>query len=65
VTIRKRSVLLFAKTVGLPNPSAIVYSGGGIHFYWISKTPLTPQKWAHYASGLKHLMLANAVKKCK
>jgi hypothetical protein len=56
-----KAVLLFAKTVGLPDPSAMVYSGGGIHFYWISKTPLTPQEWAPYASGLKNLLLANNI----
>jgi hypothetical protein len=57
-----KALLLFAKTVGLPTPSAIVYSGGGMHVYWISKTPLTPQEWAPYASGLKSLLLMKAVK---
>src|ERR1700737_4456850 len=55
------AVLLFAKKVGLPNPSAIVYSGGGLHVYWISKDPLTPQEWQPYASGLKNLLLANNI----
>lgn len=54
-------VLKFVRIVGLPQPSAIVYSGGGIHFYWISKDPLTPQEWQPYASGLKNLLLANNV----
>lgn len=57
-----KSILVFAKTVGLPTPSAIVYSGGGIHVYWISKTPLSPAEWLPYASGLKQLLLANAIK---
>jgi predicted P-loop ATPase len=56
-----KAVLLFASTVGLPNPSAMVYSGGGIHFYWISKTAMTPREWAPYASGLKNLLLANNI----
>jgi predicted P-loop ATPase len=56
------AILLFQKTVGLPPPSAIVFSGGGIHVYWISKTALTPEQWGPYASGLRNLLLANAVK---
>jgi hypothetical protein len=56
------AILLFQKTVGLPPPSAIVFSGSGIHVYWISKTPLTPDQWAPYANGLRNLLLANAVK---
>jgi Virulence-associated protein E len=56
------AILLFAKTVGLPNPSALVFSGNGVHVYWISKDGLTPEEWAPYASGLKSLLLANAVR---
>jgi hypothetical protein len=54
--------LLFQKTVGLPTPSAIVFSGGGVHVYWISDLALTPAEWAPYASGLKNLLLTNAVR---
>jgi Protein of unknown function (DUF3987) len=56
-----KAVLLFAKTVDLPDPSAIVFSGSGVHVYWISKTELTPAEWQPYASGLKNLLLANSV----
>lgn len=56
-----KAALGFAKVVGLPNPSAIVYSGNGVHFYWISKTALNPQDWQRYASGLKNLLLANNI----
>lgn len=56
-----KAVVTFVKSVGLPQPSAIVYSGGGIHFYWISKAPLTPAAWQPYASGLKNLLLANNI----
>ena len=56
-----KAALGFAKVVGLPNPSAIVYSGNGVHFYWISKTPLTPAEWQPFASGLKNLLLANNI----
>jgi len=37
----------------LPPPSALVASGGGVHVYWVSKTPLTPAQWRPYAEGLK------------
>jgi Domain of unknown function (DUF927) len=50
------------KVTGLPLPSAIVLSGGGVHIYWISKTPLTPDEWYPYSNGLKQLCLANAFK---
>lgn len=43
----------FRKKVGLPFPSAIVQSGGGLHIYWISDTPLTIKEWRPYADGLK------------
>lgn len=57
-----KAVLPFATTVGLPTPSAIVYSGSGLHVYWISKDALSPAEWLPYASGLKQLLLANAIK---
>lgn len=37
----------------LPPPSALVYSGGGAHCYWVSDTPLTEPQWRPYAEGLK------------
>jgi hypothetical protein len=43
----------FAKAAGLPKPSAVVGSGGGLHIYWTSKTPLTSDEWRRYAEGLK------------
>src|SRR6202011_2572331 len=43
-------------------PSAIVFSGGGIHVYWISKDALSPAEWQPYASGLKKLLLCHAIK---
>lgn len=43
----------FVKAAGLPPPSALVSSGGGLHVYWISDKPLTPDEWRPYAEGLK------------
>ena len=35
----------FANAFGLPPPSALVGSGGGLHVYWSSDKPLTPDEW--------------------
>ena len=43
----------FVKAAGLPPPTAVVCSGGGLHVYWISDKPLTPDEWRPYAEGLK------------
>lgn len=43
----------FRKAAGLPAPSAIVHSGGGLHVYWISLVPLQRDEWQLYANGLK------------
>jgi hypothetical protein len=43
----------FANAFGLPPPSALVGSGGGLHVYWSSDKPLTPDEWRPYAEGLK------------
>ena len=45
-----------------PPPSAVVKSGGGLHIYWISDTPMPPDEWAPYAHGLKTLLLKHGVK---
>src|SRR5216683_201035 len=42
---------------GLPDPSAIVRSGGGVHIYYINRDTLTPDDWRVYAGGLKQLCL--------
>jgi hypothetical protein len=52
----------FYKKVGLPQPSAVVNSGGGLHIYWISDVALSPKEWRPYAEGLKALLLAEGVK---
>ena len=52
----------FQTKVGLPDPSAVVNSGGGLHIYWISDTALAPDVWKPYASGLKSAMLNQGFK---
>jgi hypothetical protein len=61
IEVALKAILLFAMTVKLPPPSAIVYSGGGVHVYWISKDALDRDQWAPYADGLKNLLLANNI----
>lgn len=52
----------FRKKAGLPFPSAIVNSGGGLHIYWISHIPLTVEEWHPYANGLKALAIREGLK---
>ncbi len=52
----------FRTKVGLPQFSAVVNSGGGLHAYWISDQALTPEIWLPYANGLKALLLKEGVK---
>ena len=47
------AVKQFIDELKLPQPSALVGSGGGVHVYWINDTPLTPDEWRPYAEGLK------------
>ncbi len=52
----------FTAKAGLPAPSAIVHSGGGLHVYWISDKPLTLEEWQPYAEGLKAAGMAHGLK---
>ncbi|MGO9401564.1 MAG: primase-helicase family protein [Xanthobacteraceae bacterium] len=49
------AVTEFVGKTGLPPPSALVGSGGGLHVYWISDRPLTIDEWLPYANGLRAL----------
>lgn len=46
----------------LPPPSAFVFSGGGVHVYWISDRALTVDEWRPFAEGLKLEALRVALK---
>ena len=48
-----RAVSKFYQEANLPLPSAFVFSGGGLHVYWISDVPLTVSDWRPYAEGLR------------
>jgi Virulence-associated protein E-like domain len=56
------AVSAWRKKAGLPEPSAVINSGGGLHVYWISTDPLSPFDWRPYAEGLKALLLNEGVK---
>lgn len=43
----------FCRAANLPPPTAIIFSGGGVHVYWISDRALTREEWRPYAEGLK------------
>lgn len=58
-----KALMSFKQRHGLPMFSAMVGSGGGVHAYWISRTPLTVKEWAPYAEGLKALMLQDKLVK--
>lgn len=50
-----QAIAKFVVDAGLPLPTALVNSGGGIHVYWISDRELSPAEWAPYAEGLRDL----------
>ena len=52
-----KALILFREKHGLPQYSALVASGSGLHAYWISKTALTVRDWAPYAEGLRTLLI--------
>lgn len=55
------AVMQFCADTAIPLPTAWVHSGGGLHVYWISGTPLTEPEWRAYADGLKALLLQKGV----
>ena len=57
-----KELLDFIDKVKLPKPSAIVYSGGGMHVYWISREAMLPDLWLSYAQGLKNLAIEHGLK---
>jgi hypothetical protein len=56
------AVLDFCTKHGLPDPSAIVASGNGLHMYWASNRVLTLEEWKPLAEGFKALLLRDGIK---
>jgi hypothetical protein len=47
------SLFWFCDQLGIPRPSFIVASGGGVHAYWISRRALAANEWQLFANTLK------------
>ena len=52
----------FCADANVPPPTAGVFSGGGLHAYWISDRPLTVDEWQPFAEGLKALAQQHGLK---
>ena len=48
----------FCNDTGLPNSTHLVYSGGGLHAYWVLDGVITRDEWQEYAKKLKALTKA-------
>jgi hypothetical protein len=49
----------FCAGTALPIPNLWVNSGYGLHLYWITEDPMTPEVWQPYAEALKAALVAN------
>jgi hypothetical protein len=47
------SLFWFCDQLGIPRPSFIVASGGGVHAYWLSRRALAVNEWQLFANALK------------
>ena len=56
------ALLRFCLEVGIPQPSIIVRSGGGVHAYWLSDRILTVEEWQPFVNALKAAALAYGLK---
>jgi hypothetical protein len=56
------SVLQFCIDIGIPPPSYMVKSGGGLHCYWLSKKVLSVDEWQPYADAFKATALKYGLK---
>ena len=52
----------FCTKLRIPKPSIVVYSGGGLHVYWLSNKALTLELWKPFAVALKSAALAFGLK---
>jgi hypothetical protein len=49
----------FCKGAGLPEPTHLVASGGGLHLYWVLTEAVSPELWTAYARKLKRITKAS------
>lgn len=52
----------FLKDTGLPRPTIMVMSGGGMHVYWTLATPLTIDEWTPLAFALAEATRVHGLK---
>lgn len=43
---------VWRRAVGLPEPSFVVFTGGGCHFHWVLPSPITVEIWQPLADAL-------------
>lgn len=51
----RQALTKFCADAGLPEPTHIVDSGGGIHVYWVQDSFVSREQWQAYATKLKAL----------
>lgn len=51
----------FSKERGLPAPSFVMSTGGGLHIYWALEENVTKDQWQPYADALKSALLASGM----
>jgi hypothetical protein len=54
----EEAVIEFCKATGLPQPTHIIHSGGGLHGYWVLDGVIARELWQSYARKLKELTKA-------
>jgi len=52
----------FLKVSGLPKPSMVVSSGGGLHVYWVLASAITPDEWYPLAMALREAGVRHGLK---
>lgn len=52
----------FVEQSGMPRPTVVVMSGGGLHVYWTLSQPLTPEEWKPRARALAEATKALGLK---
>lgn len=54
------ALVQFNNAMGMPVPM-VVESANGFHAYWVLDTPMQPEQWQHYATGLKNKMMSSGL----
>jgi hypothetical protein len=47
-----RRLRQFCEATGLPYPSTTIWTGGGVHAFWLFDLPIPPEEWAPIARAL-------------